>query len=130
VAEGRDAAGQTVLLVEDVITIGGAVAAAASALRALGATVNTAACAIDRSSAGPTSSAPKDSPSVQSSSRICSTPHLHGLPPGLSPAIPAWRSHGYLPEPESIAWLLTLCRGLNQDRVPYRIGRVADKWGI
>jgi orotate phosphoribosyltransferase len=51
-AEGGDPAGQTVLLVEDVITTGGAVAAAASALRALGATVSTAACAIDRSPAG------------------------------------------------------------------------------
>ena len=37
-AEGGDPAGRTVVLVEDVITTGGAVAAAASALRDLGAT--------------------------------------------------------------------------------------------
>jgi len=38
--------------VEDVITTGGAVAAAAQALRALGATVTTVVCAIDRSRPG------------------------------------------------------------------------------
>jgi orotate phosphoribosyltransferase len=50
-AEGGDPAGCTVTLVEDVITTGGAVAAAARALRELGATVTTVLCAIDR--AGP-----------------------------------------------------------------------------
>jgi orotate phosphoribosyltransferase len=50
-AEGGDPAGCTVTLVEDVITTGGAVATAASALRELGATVTTVLCAIDR--AGP-----------------------------------------------------------------------------
>ena len=48
-AEGDDPAGQHVVLVEDVITTGGAVIAAASALRHLGATVTTVICAIDRS---------------------------------------------------------------------------------
>jgi orotate phosphoribosyltransferase len=49
-AEGGDPAGRTVVLVEDVITTGGAVVAAAGALRILGATVTTVVCAIDRSS--------------------------------------------------------------------------------
>jgi orotate phosphoribosyltransferase len=39
-------------LIEDVITTGGAVLAAATALRELGATVRTVICAIDRSAAG------------------------------------------------------------------------------
>ena len=43
------------VLIEDVITTGGAVAAAARALRGLGATVDTVVCAIDRS-------APEDTP--------------------------------------------------------------------
>ena len=51
-AEGDDPAGQHVVLVEDVITTGGAVIAAASALRHLGATVTTVVCAIDRSAPG------------------------------------------------------------------------------
>ena len=51
-AEGPDAAGRHVLLVEDVITTGGAVRNAASALRELGATVTTVVCAIDRSAPG------------------------------------------------------------------------------
>lgn len=51
-AEGGDPAGRTVVLVEDVITTGGAVVAAATALRELGATVTTVVCAIDRSSPG------------------------------------------------------------------------------
>jgi orotate phosphoribosyltransferase len=51
-AEGADPAGQTVTLVEDVITTGGAVTAAARAVRDLGATVNTVVCAIDRSQRG------------------------------------------------------------------------------
>jgi orotate phosphoribosyltransferase len=53
-AEGDDCAGQHVVLVEDVITTGGAVLAAASALRCLGATVTTVICAIDRSAPGQT----------------------------------------------------------------------------
>jgi orotate phosphoribosyltransferase len=51
-AEGGDPAGRTVLLVEDVITTGGAVRNAARALRAGGATVTTVVCAIDRSAPG------------------------------------------------------------------------------
>jgi orotate phosphoribosyltransferase len=54
-AEGGDPAGCQVTLVEDVITTGGAVAAAASALRELGAIVTTVVCVIDR--AGPQESA-------------------------------------------------------------------------
>jgi orotate phosphoribosyltransferase len=51
-AEGPDPAGKTVTLIEDVITTGGTVAAAARALRDLGATVHTVVCAIDRSPRG------------------------------------------------------------------------------
>jgi orotate phosphoribosyltransferase len=51
-AEGDNPAGKRVTLVEDVITVGGTVVAAADALRALGATVTTVVCAIDRSSPG------------------------------------------------------------------------------
>lgn len=51
-AEGSDPAGRTVLLVEDVITTGGAVLNAAQALRAIGATITTVICAIDRSVPG------------------------------------------------------------------------------
>jgi orotate phosphoribosyltransferase len=47
-AEGGDPSGRRVVLVEDVITTGGAVRSAALALRALGATVDTVICAIDR----------------------------------------------------------------------------------
>lgn len=48
-AEGGEAQGKSILLVEDVITTGGAVLAAALALRHLGARVIAVACAIDRS---------------------------------------------------------------------------------
>lgn len=51
-AEGGEPAGRTVLLVEDVITTGGAVRNAATALRAAGATATTVVCAIDRSDPG------------------------------------------------------------------------------
>jgi orotate phosphoribosyltransferase len=47
-AEGGDPAGRTILLVEDVISTGGAIRNAAQALRDLGATVTTVVCAIDR----------------------------------------------------------------------------------
>jgi len=51
-AEGGDPAGLTVVLVEDVITTGGAVIQAAMALRDLGAAVSMVICAIDRSLPG------------------------------------------------------------------------------
>jgi orotate phosphoribosyltransferase len=51
-AEGGDPAGRAVLLVEDVITTGGAVVNAARALRELGAAVEVVVCAIDRSPPG------------------------------------------------------------------------------
>ena len=47
-AEGGDPRGRTVVLVEDVITTGGAVIDAATALRGLGARVQVVVCAIDR----------------------------------------------------------------------------------
>ncbi|WP_435737835.1 orotate phosphoribosyltransferase [Cellulosimicrobium sp. PMB13] len=51
-AEGPDVAGRRVVLVEDVVTTGGAVRDAAAALRAAGAVVGTVVCAIDRSPDG------------------------------------------------------------------------------
>jgi orotate phosphoribosyltransferase len=51
-AEGGDCSGRTVLLVEDVISTGGAVVAAAGALRELGARVDTVLCTIDRREPG------------------------------------------------------------------------------
>lgn len=51
-AEGPDLTGRRVTLVEDAITTGGAVRAAALALRDLGATVDTVVCAIDREEPG------------------------------------------------------------------------------
>ncbi len=53
-AEGGDVDGRTVVLIEDVITTGGAVRDAALALRELGAKVAVAVCAIDRSPADAT----------------------------------------------------------------------------
>ena len=47
-AEGGDPDGRRILLVEDVISTGGAIRNAAQALRAQGATVTTVVCAIDR----------------------------------------------------------------------------------
>jgi orotate phosphoribosyltransferase len=49
-AEGADVAGQTVTLIEDVITTGGAVRNAALALRSGNAIVSNVICAIDRRS--------------------------------------------------------------------------------
>ena len=51
-AEGPDVAGRRVTIIEDVITTGGAVRDATSALRELGAIVEVVVCAIDRSPAG------------------------------------------------------------------------------
>jgi orotate phosphoribosyltransferase len=54
-AEGAEVDGRTVTLIEDVITTGGAVRAAAVALRERAASVETVVCAIDRSPAGSSS---------------------------------------------------------------------------
>jgi orotate phosphoribosyltransferase len=51
-AEGADVEGRTMTLIEDVITTGGAVRAAAMSLREAGATVDVVICAIDRSKPG------------------------------------------------------------------------------
>lgn len=51
-AEGPDFAGKRVVLIEDVVTTGGAVRDATRALREGGAIVEVVVCAIDRSSAG------------------------------------------------------------------------------
>jgi orotate phosphoribosyltransferase len=51
-AEGPDVAGRRVTLIEDVITTGGAVRDATTALRGAGARVDLVVCAIDRSPAG------------------------------------------------------------------------------
>jgi len=51
-AEGPDFAGKQVVLIEDVITTGGAVRDATRALRERGAVVEVVLCAIDRSPAG------------------------------------------------------------------------------
>ena len=51
-AEGPDVAGRRVMLVEDVITTGGAVRDATHALRTAGAIVEVVVCAIDRSPEG------------------------------------------------------------------------------
>ncbi|WP_275003888.1 orotate phosphoribosyltransferase [Promicromonospora iranensis] len=53
-AEGPPVEGRRVVLIEDVITTGGAVRDATRALRAAGAVVDTVVCAIDRSAAGST----------------------------------------------------------------------------
>jgi orotate phosphoribosyltransferase len=51
-AEGPDVAGRRVTLIEDVITTGGAVRDATTALREAGASVDLVVCAIDRSPEG------------------------------------------------------------------------------
>jgi orotate phosphoribosyltransferase len=51
-AEGGEPAHRVVLLIEDVITTGGAVRSAAEALRSIGGVVTHAICAIDRSDTG------------------------------------------------------------------------------
>ncbi len=48
-AEGADVGGRRIVLIEDVLTTGGAVRDATAALRALGAIVEVVLCAIDRS---------------------------------------------------------------------------------
>ena len=51
-AEGGDIEGRRLVIVEDVVTSGGAVLDAAAALRSRGATLDTVICAIDRESGG------------------------------------------------------------------------------
>jgi orotate phosphoribosyltransferase len=51
-AEGIDVAGRRVLVVEDVVTSGGQVVASTEQLRALGASISSAICVIDRQSGG------------------------------------------------------------------------------
>jgi orotate phosphoribosyltransferase len=51
-AEGDSPAGRNLVLIEDVITTGGAVLIAARSLRDLGATVTAVVCVIDRSAPG------------------------------------------------------------------------------
>ncbi len=51
-AEGPDVAGETITLIEDVITTGGAVRDATASLRDAGAIVEVVVCAIDRSPEG------------------------------------------------------------------------------
>jgi len=52
IAEGRAISGQTLLLVEDVVTSGGQLIESAGALRNLGAIVSDAVCVIDREAGG------------------------------------------------------------------------------
>ena len=52
VAEGGDLSGRVVVLIEDVVTSGGAVVEAATVLRAEGAVVNDVLCVIDRQEGG------------------------------------------------------------------------------
>ena len=51
-AEGGDVAGKRLVVVEDVVTSGGQVIASTLALRALGASIETAVCVIDREAGG------------------------------------------------------------------------------
>jgi orotate phosphoribosyltransferase len=51
-AEGGPVSGLRLTVIEDVVTSGGAILAAVSALRDLGGTVTTAVCAIDRETGG------------------------------------------------------------------------------
>lgn len=51
-AEGGEVAGQTLVIVEDVVTSGGAVIDAVNALRAAGATISCVLCVIDREAGG------------------------------------------------------------------------------
>ena len=51
-AEGGDPTGQRIVLIEDIVTSGGAVLNAAAALRDLGGTVTDVICVIDRQEGG------------------------------------------------------------------------------
>lgn len=52
IAEGGEVQGRQLLIIEDVVTSGGAIIDAVSQLRKLGATVNQAVCVIDREGSG------------------------------------------------------------------------------
>ena len=52
-AEGGDFKGRNVLVIEDVVTTGGAILAGVRALREQGARIDTVLCVIDRESGGP-----------------------------------------------------------------------------
>lgn len=58
-AEGVPVAGKTLLIVEDVVTTGGAILDGAAALRAEGALIRDVLCVIDRESGGPAKLAEK-----------------------------------------------------------------------
>ncbi|MCZ6915452.1 MAG: orotate phosphoribosyltransferase [Gemmatimonadetes bacterium] len=51
-AEGGEVAGKRLVVVEDVVTTGGQVIESTQALRSLGASIDTAVCAIDREAGG------------------------------------------------------------------------------
>lgn len=52
IAEGADVAGRRVVVIEDVVTTGGALLSSTADLRAAGGTVDTVLCAIDRGQGG------------------------------------------------------------------------------
>jgi len=60
IAEGGRVRGRRLLIVEDVVTIGGAILDAAKALRAEGAELGAVVCVIDRESGGPANLAKSD----------------------------------------------------------------------
>jgi orotate phosphoribosyltransferase len=60
IAEGGRVRGRKLLIVEDVVTSGGAILDAAKALRAEGAELGTVVCVIDRESGGPANLAQSD----------------------------------------------------------------------
>jgi orotate phosphoribosyltransferase len=60
IAEGGQVSGRKLLIVEDVVTSGGAILDAAKALRAEGAVLGAVVCVIDRESGGPAKLAQSD----------------------------------------------------------------------
>lgn len=59
-AEGAETAGRRVLIVEDVVTLGGQIILSTKALRTLGATITHALCVINREQGGPEALAEND----------------------------------------------------------------------
>ncbi len=87
--EGPPITGQRVVIVEDVVTTGGAVLAAAGQLRAAGAMVDTVVCAIDREQAGrPTWPRPGSSCGPPWAGQISTRPQLERHPQWRGPPIP------------------------------------------